>query len=193
MSVFYKVLFSASGNHCSSPPPQRGADIGEPSYKAISGSSWQLQEVTATFLAHCPTAVKWHMLPQPLSQQQKCTCLHGIPRAAKRKARAVRLAKSEAVTSQPSQIVTGEVRNMAHGEEIYFIRVGARPCTCTMNARIDATKYAQSQTLSCCSCQQHLCSRGHTGARTMELYETEAPSRSPTPHEAPCCHFHVGP
>lgn len=38
-------------------------DIGDPGYRAITGFSWQLQEVTATFLAHCPTAVKWHMSP----------------------------------------------------------------------------------------------------------------------------------
>lgn len=60
-----------------------------------------------------------------------------------------------------------------------------------MNARVHATKYAQSQMLSCCSCQCHLCRRGHTGVRTMELYETEALSMSLAPHEALCCDFHV--
>lgn len=52
-------------------------------------------------------------------------------------------------------------------------------------------KYAQSQMLSCRSCQGHLCRRGHTGGRTMELYETEAPSMSLAPHEAPGCHEHA--
>lgn len=42
---------------------QGGPDIGDPGYRAIPGFSWQLQEVTATFLAHCPTAVRWHMSP----------------------------------------------------------------------------------------------------------------------------------
>lgn len=75
------------------------------------------------------------------------------------------------------------------GDTLYYIQSEA--CTCTMNARIHATKYAQSQMLSCSSCQCHLCRRGHTGVRTMELYEPEALSMSLAPHEALCCHFHV--
>lgn len=67
-------------------------------------------------------------------------------------------------------------RCTTEGDTLYYIQSEA--CTCTMNARIHATKYAQSQMLSCSSCQCHLCRRRHTGVRTMELYETEALSMS---------------
>lgn len=148
-----------------------GADIGEdPGYKTIPGSSWQMQEVTATSLARCPTAVKWCVL-----QWLESTCLE-----KKRKGRRL---WHHSITD------SNERYGARRGDTLYCIRRNA--CTCTMNARIQATKYAQSQMPSCCSCQCHLCRRGHTEVRTMELYETEALSMSLAPHEALCCHFHV--
>ncbi len=125
-----------------------------------------------------------------LSQRQKSTCLEKKLRAAKQTSRDLLLVKAKLWHhSTADSNKRGKRYGARQGDTLYYIQSGA--CTCTMNARIHATKYAQSQMLSCCSCQCHLCRRGHTGVRTMELYETEALSMSLAPHEALCCHFHV--
>lgn len=98
------------------------------------------------------------------------------------------LGKSKAVSIIDSN-KRGKRYVTRQGHTLHYIQSDA--CTCEMNAHIPATKYARPQMLSCCSCQCHLCGRGHTGVRTMELYETEALSMSLAPHEASCCHFHV--
>lgn len=151
------------------------SDTGEPGYKAIypARSFWQLQEVTATFLAHCLTAVKWHMSTYSWAVQ--------LQKKKKKKKAPVwnRNERPETKKRWHHHIKDSTRRGNGHcawqGDTEYYVH--SEVCTCTMNARIHATKYARAQMLSCCSCQCHLCRRGHTGVRTMELYETEALSQ----------------
>lgn len=109
-----------------------GADMGDPGYKAISGSSWQLQEITATFLAHCPTAVKQHMLHYCWASSKKCTCLEEILSEAENQrpeTRAVALAKVEPWHHNTAQCNGGGKR---HGDGRR--KVLCTVCTWTMNA-----------------------------------------------------------
>lgn len=154
-----------------------GELTGAPGYKAIPGSSWQLQEVTATFLAHCPAAVKWHMLPYRWASSKRkkkertpvCTrTLSDTRKGYRAKLLAGAKPWHRGLTACNRR---GKRYGARQGDRLYYIQREA--CTCTVNARIHAPKYAQSQMLSCRSCQCHLCRHRHTGGRTMELYETE--------------------
>lgn len=105
------------------------ADIGDPGYKAIPGSSWQLQEVTATFLAHCPTAVKWHMLSYCWASGKKAPVWkRNLEQQNKKK----RLPESFFCQKQSCditalEIVTREERDMVHYKEIHCIILRAMP------------------------------------------------------------------
>lgn len=89
------------------------ADIGDPGYKAIPGSSWQLQEITATFLAHCPTAVKWHMLSYRWASSKKAPVWkRNLEKQNERPETC--FWQRESCDIIALQIVTREVRDMLH-------------------------------------------------------------------------------